>query len=80
MSTTAPERIYHWQHSQLSIARFYGGCNVHGAHYKIAVNEAGTPLVRADVLLREAKAQRAAATAERRAAKQAAQEQQKGLI
>ena len=52
--SAAPERIYHWQDSQLSIARHYGGCKLHGAHYRIALNEPGTPLVRADVLLREA--------------------------
>ena len=25
-----PERIYHWQDSQLSIARHYGGCRYNG--------------------------------------------------
>lgn len=65
---TAPARIYDWQNSQLSIVRFYGGCNVHGAHYRIALNEPGTPLVRADVLTREAKAQRDAARAEKQTA------------
>ena len=36
---TTPERIHHWQHTQLSIARFYGGITYNGAHYRIAVNE-----------------------------------------
>lgn len=50
---TAPERIYHWQQSQMSIARYYGGLTYQGHHYTIAANEEGTPLVRDDVLARE---------------------------
>lgn len=50
-----PERIYHWQNSQLSIARHYGGCKFNGKDYVIATNEEGQPLVRADVLKRERK-------------------------
>lgn len=45
-----PERIYHWQNSQLSIARHYGGCKFNGEDYVIAYNEEGQPLVRADLL------------------------------
>ena len=45
-----PERIYHWQNSQLSIARHYGGCKFNGKDYVIATNEEGQPLVRADLL------------------------------
>lgn len=55
-----PERIHHWLDSQLSIARFYGGIHFRGASYVIAFNEPGQPLVRKDVLAREAKARKAA--------------------
>ena len=50
MQKQAPERIYHWLDSQLSIARHYGGCNFNGADYVIAYNEEGQPLVRTDLL------------------------------
>ena len=50
-----PERIYGWMNSQLSISRHYGGCTYQGERYHIALNEEGQPLVRADVLAREAK-------------------------
>jgi len=53
--TTQPERIYHWMNTQLSIARFAGGCTLNGARYAIACNEDGHPLVRWDVMQREAK-------------------------
>ena len=53
-TTQAPERIHHWQDSQLSIARFYGGIHFCGASYVIAFSEPGQPLVRKDVLEREA--------------------------
>ena len=68
-TTQAPERIYHWLDSQLSIARFYGGIHFRGARYVIAFNEPGQPLVRKDVLEREAKARKAAAKARKAAAK-----------
>lgn len=44
--TDAPPRIYHWQQSQLSIARHYGGITYNGHSYVIAENEEGQPLVR----------------------------------
>lgn len=50
-----PERIYNWLDTQLSIARHYGGMDYHGHRYVIAFNEPDMPLVRADVLEREAK-------------------------
>ena len=58
-TTQAPERIHNWQDSQLSIARFYGGIHFRGARYVIAFNEPGQPLVRKDVLAREAKERKA---------------------
>ena len=67
---TTPERIHHWQRTQLSIARFYGGITYNGAHYRIAVNEPGMPLVRADVLAREAREERKAKRADERVAQQ----------
>ena len=69
--TTTPERIHGWQDSQLSIARFYGRITYQGHTYTIAVAEKGAPLVRADVLAREAKERKAAdKAAEAQAAKQ----------
>lgn len=64
-TTQAPERIYHWLDSQLSIARHYGGINFNGHRYSIAFSEPGMPLVRKDVLLREYKERKAAAKAEK---------------
>lgn len=52
---SAPERIYGWLNTQLSVARFYGGCIYNGQRYVIAMEEDGNPLVRWDVLKREAK-------------------------
>ena len=50
MKERAPERIYNWLNTQLSIARHYGDCNFNGADYVIAYSEEGQPLVRADLL------------------------------
>lgn len=65
-----PERIHNWQYTQLSVARHYGGITYQGQGYTIALNEPGTPLVRNDVLAREA--QEAAAAQKEAAAKQKA--------
>lgn len=67
---TTPDRIHNWLNSQLSIARFYGGITFQGVSYLIAFNEPGQPLVRQDVLTREAKERKAAAK-ERKAADKA---------
>lgn len=61
MTAAAPERIHHWLTTQLSIARFYGGLTYQGHHYLIAYDEPGQPLVRSDVIKREAKERKAAA-------------------
>lgn len=47
-----PEEIHNPQNSQLSIARFYGGCSFNGATYVVVpVGTAGDwKLVRSDVL------------------------------
>ena len=50
MSNYAPERIYNWLDSHLSIARFSGGCTLNGYDYVIAYREKGQPLVRKDLL------------------------------
>lgn len=71
---TAPERIYRWLDTQLSVARYYGGCTYQGHRYIIAFNEPDQPLVRADVLAREAKERKDKAK-QNKAAAQAAQEQ-----
>ena len=65
----APERIYGWLDSQLSIAQFYGGCTFKGHSYYVAPNEPGEPLVRADVLAREAKYKSVKRKADKQAAK-----------
>lgn len=52
----APERIYGWLDSQLSIARFYGGCTYQGQSYLIDVKGEGQPLVKESVLIAELKA------------------------
>lgn len=75
-----PERIYGWQHSQLSIARYYGGCTYQGARYVIDYGAEGNPLVRADVLAAEEKAKREAARATRRAEKAQAANAQRALL
>lgn len=51
----APERIYGWMDSQMSIARHYGGLKYMGHDYQIAYLEPKQPLVRVDVLKREIK-------------------------
>ena len=61
----SPERIYNWQHNQMSIARHYGGLKYQGYEYFIAPNEPGAPLVRADVLAAEKKAEKLAGKAEK---------------
>lgn len=45
----APEKIYGWMDSQLSIARFYGGINFQGHYYAIDMADPDHPLVRQDL-------------------------------
>ena len=75
----APERIYNWLNTQLSIARFYGGCTYNGASYAIAWNEEEQPLVRTDVLAKEQKAARKKAKEAADAEKEAASKKQTGI-
>lgn len=44
----APEKIYGWLDTQLSIARFYGGINYNGHRYVIDMDDPQHPLVRVD--------------------------------
>ena len=59
----APERIHGWLNTQMSVARYWGGLTYMGHSYYVAPNEPGAPLVRADVLAREAKEAKVAAKA-----------------
>lgn len=75
----APERIYNWLNTQLSIARFYGGCTYNGASYAIAWNEEEQPLVRNDVLAKEQKASRKKSKEAADAEKEAVSKNQTGI-
>ena len=75
-----PERIYHWLHSQMSIARYYGGLRYKEHQYFISKDEEGQPLVRGDVLVRERREKREAEKQQRKDEKAAAQAAQAGLI
>ena len=52
----APEKIYGWLDTQLSIARHYGGMKFRGASYVIDFADPDQPLVRQDILEAEKKA------------------------
>lgn len=65
----APERIYGWMDTQMSIARHYGGLTYQGQSYRIAAHEDGQPLVRWDVIKREAVEAKVRAKADKQAAK-----------
>lgn len=53
-----PEKIYGWINSQLSIARYYGGCTYQGHSYLIDMQDPDKPLVRKDIYLAEIKARK----------------------
>ena len=57
----APEKIYGWLDSQLSVARFYGGVSFQGQSYVIDMADKDRPLVRVDILESEKKAIKKAA-------------------
>lgn len=75
-----PEKIYNWINSQLSIARYYGGCKYNGQSYQIDMQDPDKPLVRSDILLREQTLKKANAKAARAAEKLKAKEAQGNLI
>lgn len=60
----APDRIYNWLSTQLSIARFYGSCTYQGHSYLIDMKGEGQPLVKQSILIAELKAAKAANKAE----------------
>lgn len=68
-----PERIYNWMNTQLSLARLNGGMTFQGHRYVIAFHEPDMPLVRADVIKREA--QEALATMKNEAEANAARQE-----
>lgn len=75
-SAQPPERIYGWLDTQLSLARLYGAINYQGHRYVLdmsAPNLESIPLVRADVVKREA--QEALATMKNEAAAYAARQE-----
>lgn len=56
--TDAPEKIYGWMDTQLSVARHYGGCTYQGHAYKVDFNDIDQPLVRMDVMEEEKRAKK----------------------
>ena len=54
--TKIPERVHGWLNTQMSVARYSGGLTYMGHSYYVAPTEPGAPLVREDVIKREAKA------------------------
>ena len=54
----APEKIYGWLDSQLSVARFYGGIKFQGHLYVIDMADPKQPLVRQDIVKAEKLAER----------------------
>lgn len=59
----APEKIYHVSQTQLSIARYYGGCSFNGHSY--TYNPVDDTLTRNDVLKGEIKTKKQLAKAEK---------------
>lgn len=77
---SAPDRIWGWRDSQLSIARHYGGCTFQGVSYVIDQVTEGQPLVRLDVITRENKAKVQAAKQARAQAQAEATASQGALL
>ena len=77
---SAPDRIWGWRDSQLSIARHYGGCTYQGVSYVIDQVTEGQPLVRMDVITRENKAKVQAAKQARAQAQAEATASQGALL
>ena len=69
----APEKIYGWLDTQLSVARHYGGCKFRGHSYTIDMADPERPLVRQDVLKQEAKDRKTAKTPAEKYKEKAAQ-------
>lgn len=65
-----PEKIYGWRETQLSVARYYGGCKFRGESYTIDFNHPDQPLVRQDILQSEIKANKQLAKEKKQLAKE----------
>ena len=78
--TEPPERINGWMDTQMSIARYWGGLTYQGHSYHVAPSEPGAPLVRADVLARDAREAKQAAKDQRKADQQRVAREQGVLI
>jgi hypothetical protein len=57
--TEAPEKIFRWLDTQLSIARHYGGMKFRGTSYVVDYADPDQPLVRQDIFEAEKKAKKA---------------------
>lgn len=77
---SAPDRIWGWRDSQLSITRHFGGCTFQGVSYVIDQVTEGNPLVRMDVITRENKAKVQAAKQARAQAQAEATASQGALL
>ena len=77
---TAPPRIYNWLDSQLSLARYSGGCSLNGHSYVIDMDSKDRPLVRSDVLAAEVKAKKQAEKDAREAEKEKSATAQSNLL
>lgn len=77
---TAPERIYGWRNTQLSVAKWYGGCTYQGKNYIIDVEHPDEPLLRVDVMASEKKAKLQLKTSMTRAEVERALIAQRNLI
>lgn len=70
----APQKIYNWLDTQLSLAQHYGGIAYNGHEYQIDYLDPELPLVRLDIFKAEAKAKTLKAKAARK--EQAARQKQ----
>ena len=75
-----PERIYGWRNSHFSLAKYSGSIKYQGHQYHIAVDEPGQPLVREDVLKREAREKAEWLKTDRKAEKLAAERAQGAMF
>lgn len=76
----APEKIYNWLDSQLSIARHYGGMNYNGHEYQIDYLDPDQPLVRVDIFKAEVKAKKEAVKTAKREQAEKQKQTQAALI
>ena len=70
VKATAPEKIYGWLDTQMSIARHYGDLKYLNHNYVIDFNDPDQPLVRQDILDSEKKAAKVAKKTKEQRAKE----------